>query len=596
MTESEATYRLLFEQNPNPMWVFERETLRFLAVNDAAVRHYGYSREEFLAMTVREIRPAADVPVFEAYSQFYGENPEIDRHGTWRHIKKSGELIYVEVACGMLDFQGRPAGLVSIKDVTGRLRIEQEWREKEQELRRVLESISDYVWSAVIAADGQFKYRYYSPVVEKITGRPAEFFVQGDGGWLAIMHPDDRQKLVAKARSISEGRTDREVGEYRIILPDGGIRWVRDSVTGEWVGSERHLFGVVSDITAIKDAESALARYEEEQRVILNSLRAMIWYKDGQNKVLRCNRAALEFMGQDGAVPGDAATEENLEIIRSKNPRLGVEEELLQPTGEKRWVMTDKIPYQAQGGEVKGVIVCATDITEQKRREAELQEKEKKQREFVANVSHQFRTPLAAIKGFAETLISSGRDDEKRRMNFLKTIDKHATRLNSLIEELLALSTVEADALTLVRDRVDLGMFVETCVSGLAALIRRRRIVVKVQLEPGLFVHADERYLTQAFENLLSNAIRFNRYNGWIRITSKRNGDGVILSVADGGSGIAAEDLPRIFDRFYRGRTGKKGSGLGLHIAKKIIDLHGGTISVESELGIGSTFHVKLPG
>ena len=225
------------------------------------------------------------------------------------------------------------------------------------------------------------------------------------------------------------------------------------------------------------------------------------------------------------------------------------------------------------------------------------QEREKMTRDLMATVSHELRTPLAAIKGFAETLRCGGIEDKRNRMDFVVTIEKHANRLSYLVEDLLLLTDLDSKSKQPVFSEVDLAVFIDDCVKGLAPLIRMEGAALKIDVLPGLTVRADVDRLARVFQNLLDNAFKYNRPGGTVLVEARAEGREAVVLVRDTGRGIPAEDLDKIFSRFYRSRATKHihGTGLGLSIVKSIVELHGGRIWAESAAGKGSDFRFTLP-
>ncbi|MBI3547496.1 MAG: PAS domain S-box protein [Elusimicrobia bacterium] len=240
------------------------------------------------------------------------------------------------------------------------------------------------------------------------------------------------------------------------------------------------------------------------------------------------------------------------------------------------------------------------DITERRRSEEleRLRERERLRREFVATVSHEFRTPVAAIKGFAETLQKGGLEDSRNRLQFVKIIEKHANRLSRLVEDLLELSALESGKRSMNPEAVRLAKFVRRFSRSIGPLVRRRRLSVRVDLPQEMRALADKTQLSQVLQNLLSNAVKFSRTGGRIVVSGKPLQHMVMLSVRDSGAGIPEEELPHIFERFNHCRKDRKqveGTGLGLSIAKQIVEAHGGRIWAENIRGRGAAFHFTLP-
>ena len=219
-------------------------------------------------------------------------------------------------------------------------------------------------------------------------------------------------------------------------------------------------------------------------------------------------------------------------------------------------------------------------------------------REFVANVSHELKTPLTSIRGYAETLLHDGLEDEVNRRRFVETIHAQATRLEALVEDLLELADLERpDAVLEVKDW-DLARITREMAAGFEE--RAARSGLKLELEAPRELHArvDRGRIEVALRNLLDNAIKYTEA-GTVKVTVRTAGDDVHVSVTDTGRGISPEHLPRVFERFYRVDQGRSrasgGTGLGLSIVKHAIELHGGTVGAESAAGSGSTFWFTVP-
>lgn len=238
-----------------------------------------------------------------------------------------------------------------------------------------------------------------------------------------------------------------------------------------------------------------------------------------------------------------------------------------------------------------GALLVVRDITR-------FRQLERMRSEFVAAVTHELRTPLTAILGFAETLESE--TDPDARGHFLGIIRSEALRLHALINDLLDLSGIESGRIRLRRERVDLSAVVAAVAQRLGPRARAAGIRVQADLPPDLPpVLGDRDWLDQVFANLLDNAIKYSPGGGNVSITGRRDGDAVVLSVADQGIGIPVEHQQRVFERFYRVDKGRSraagGTGLGLSIVKHIAEGHGGRVWVESAPGRGAVFHVRLP-
>lgn len=251
----------------------------------------------------------------------------------------------------------------------------------------------------------------------------------------------------------------------------------------------------------------------------------------------------------------------------------------------------------AAGDAVRGAVAVIRDVTEEFRIE-------KMRSDFVANVSHELRTPLSMLQGYTEALLDDMAATPEERREMLQVIYEESQRMGRLVQDLLDLAKMEAGHLELVLRRVDVSQLLQKIHRKYAALAKERGITFEWTAEERLVLEqADEDRMEQVLGNLLSNAIRHTPAGKAIRLSARRaatpRGEMVEMEVADEGSGIPAEDLPYIFERFYKADKARRrnggGTGLGLAIARHLVEAHGGEIHVRSEPGKGTTFTVRIP-
>jgi two-component system, OmpR family, phosphate regulon sensor histidine kinase PhoR len=246
-----------------------------------------------------------------------------------------------------------------------------------------------------------------------------------------------------------------------------------------------------------------------------------------------------------------------------------------------------------KAGASSGAVIVLHDITD-------LRRLERVRRDFVANVSHEFKTPLTAIQGFAETLLGGALDDRENRRRFLEIILEHARRLARLTDDLLELSQIEAERFELEIRALPVSQLLDSCIETTRLRAVEKQLALSVDCPGGLpEVAGDRRRLSEVLQNLLDNAVQYTPPGGRIDVCARAEGREVLVTVSDTGIGIPTADQARIFERFYRVDTARSrevgGTGLGLSIAKHIVEAHSGRIWVESELGQGSRFHFTVP-
>ena len=247
-----------------------------------------------------------------------------------------------------------------------------------------------------------------------------------------------------------------------------------------------------------------------------------------------------------------------------------------------------------EADEITGALVLFHDITE-------LKKMDQVRRDFVANVSHELRTPLSILRGYIETLLDNPKPPEEELLRILRVMERHSNRLELLVEDLLTLAQLESGNPDLQLGIVELSEFLRELVRDWEKKLTTRQISIAVDIQPKLSpIRVDRTRLQEALYNLLDNAVKYSRERSEIRVSARQSDHEIELSVNDQGIGIAKEDLPRIFERFYRADKARspdkvRGTGLGLAIVKHIAQLHGGRVEAESELGRGTTIRVILP-
>lgn len=331
---------------------------------------------------------------------------------------------------------------------------------------------------------------------------------------------------------------------------------------------------------------------------ILGSMVEGVLVVNAAERVVFANHSFAEIL--DSNVPpqsGSALVEcvrqtELIEAVRkvlAGEPR--VESEIVTGTLRQHFFAATAASVRTTGTD--GAVLVLHDITD-------LRKLERVRRDFVANVSHEFRTPLTAIQGFAETLLAGAIDDPQNRGRFLEIIVEHSRRLARLTEDLLMLSKMDADRLEFETRRIPVNAFIESCMETAQPRAREKDLRLSVNQGPNLpDIAGDRRRLTEVLQNLLDNAIQYTPAGGQIMVSASADGSEVIFTVSDTGIGIPQAEQPRIFERFYRVDVARSrevgGTGLGLSIAKHLVEGHGGRIWVESEAGHGSQFHFSVP-
>jgi two-component system cell cycle sensor histidine kinase/response regulator CckA len=616
------------EGNPQPTWVFDLETLAFLDVNEAAVRKYGYSREQFLAMTVLEIRPPEDVPAFR---EWLAKVPRTDRSVIGRHRKSDGTLIDVEVHSNAVLYRGRPARLVLAVDVTDARRAEKEIADLNQRLRdRVaeLETLLNLIPVGIAIGENRecSRVRVNSPLARLLgipadanasvtapaTERPPYRLFRG-GHELA---PEEMPMQTAASKGIGS-----ENVEVDTVFPDGRvIRFLTSTAPlFDQEGAPRGCITSFLDITARTQAEDQLREANETLRSLIEALPLAIVAMDFEGKVKSWNRAAQQMFGwTEQEVLGDVfpAVPENdqdffranLERARQGETLSGIERQRRRKDGSLMDVaLWNTVQRDASGAPV-GVISVIADITQRKHLEEQLRQSQKMEAvgRLAGGVAHDFNNLLTVVTGFSQLMLDGMPEDNPFREP-IEEILKAGNRAAGLTNQLLAFSRRQMARPTII----DLNRVITDTERMLRRLISED-IELVLLLGSGLHnVKADAGQIEQVLMNLAINARDAMPGGGRLTIETSnvelrandlaafpelRPGAYVLLSFTDTGEGMDETTRARLFEPFFTTKGLGKGTGLGLSTVYGIVKQNRGDIAVWSQPGRGAAFRIYLPG
>lgn len=338
---------------------------------------------------------------------------------------------------------------------------------------------------------------------------------------------------------------------------------------------------------------------------ILRSMVEGVAVIDAQQRLVFCNRAFSEILSLDSAgSEGHPVIEvvRNSELLglirRALQGEEGLQSNIAMGIVQQRSFSVTAAPVKPleaspAAEKPSGAVVVLHDVSE-------LRRLERVRQDFVANVSHEFKTPLTAIQGFAETLLAGALEDPQNNRRFLEIMRSHAARLARLTDDLLKLARIEAGKLEVAFQPVSVAELLESCSATTVLKASRKQISFTVKVPPGLpSVLGDPGLLHDLLQNLLDNAIQYTPEGGQIDVSATAEAREAVITVTDTGIGIPLADQERIFERFYRVDAARSreagGTGLGLSIAKHIVEAHGGRLWVESAVGRGSKFFVAIP-
>jgi len=500
-------------------------------------------------------------------------------------------------------------------------------RERELQAAQSLAHIGNW------RADFQTGQLVWSKESFRIFGYEPNSFEPSIEDFRTAIHPDDVEKVEqSESNAQKTGKLDVT---HRIILPNGSIRYVHELAQTmlDAEGNLESLFGTIQDITERIEVENKIKETEARFSFAVEGAGDGVWDWNPVNNEIHFSAAHKKILGYDESeLPFDIESwkkiihPDDLKIVTNSilsvdcNKKYSYSEELrlLCKDGKYKWVLCrSSVVKRDENGNALRVIGIHSDITERKETEKKLidarQDAEQANRaksDFLASMSHELRTPMNAIIGFSQLLkINPGKLLDYSQLENVDEIIVASNHLLELINEMLDLSRIEAGRIDLSFEQVDIGQLIAECLNIVTPLAEKNAIKVSVKiegnelsfvqlLEHDIVVWADQTRLKQVLLNLLSNAVKYNRKGGKI-VISLEQGDTKYtrISVADTGEGLSETQISQLFEAFNRlgaERLEIEGTGIGLVITKRIIELMDGFIGVESEVGKGSVFWIEV--
>lgn len=680
MSSSEERYRQLFETIPLPVWVHDYDTLRFLAVNQSAIDQYGYSREEFLQMSVKDIPPSEDIPAL--LDSVAKAQAGLSVFGHWRHRRKDGSLIQAEVVRRNLSFGQRPAALVLSTDITARKEAEERAVAFSELGRRLSASRTPKEAAAVVVE-----------TADALLGWDACTFdlcSKDQKSVKAVLYMDTvagtRRDVSGQCISTQPTAHMQQVWKQgpRLILRSAPVTFPTDGIPfgdklrpsaslmfvpvrkdAEVIGSlsiqsytanayteadlellqalADHCGGALERLRAeeeITRLNRELRRHLEELETVFNAAPVGIAVaRDPECHAVRGNPTCASMLGINGqpvfgnGAGGSASKPKILQAGREvpaeslpmqSAARLGLpikgeELDFLFPDGRVLNAYVSASPLYDENGQVRGSLGIFVDLTERRRTEEALRERDKEvlrlnaeleqrvqertsqleaiNRELEAfsySVSHDLRAPLRSIRGFSEVLLQRyAQQLDPRGQEFLKRTCESSQQMDRLIDDLLKLSRVSRSELQ--RQAVNLSSLAVAIGDELGRVEPKREVAFIVA--PDLRVQGDERLLRVMLENLLRNAWKFTARQSAPRIEFGFDQNAHAFFVRDNGAGFDMAYADKLFGVFQRlhSATEFPGTGVGLATVQRIINRHGGSVWAEGAPERGATFYFSLP-
>jgi PAS domain S-box-containing protein len=652
LVTSEKKYRYLFDNNPQSMWIYDLDTLAFLEVNSAAVQIYGYTKEEFLKMTLKEIRPPEDVK--DLLEDVAATSKLINSAGEWRHLKKSGELIYVEIVSHLIKYEKRDARLVLVKDITERKVIEQELIQSEERLRLIFDSAAEGIYGLdnygnctfcnkaglrmlgysneeeLIGKNmhSQIHYSHYdgSPFLQ-VECKIYKAFQRSEGAHVddEVLWRKDGSSFPAEYWSYPIHRGDKTIGAVVTFLDisqrkkDEKVQQILYEITScsitasdpnELFSTIRAQLAQVLDVTNFfvalydpeKDQFRELAGVDDRDKIKMwSASESLSGYVLKEGRTLLLNSSEIE----------NYSKENNIKLVGSKSKSwlgvpLVIEDRtigvmvLQSYTNEKAYDNGNIRLLEMVAREIAIVFQRAEMIKNLIVSKERAEESDRLKSAFLANMSHEIRTPMNGILGFLQ-LLSEGEISAGDRDYYFDVINKSGERLLSTINDIIEISKIESGQLSVSLSDVDIESILDFQFEFFLKQAQQKGLklmLLKTEEPIKKSIYTDKHILDGILTNLIKNAIKFTEV-GSIEFGNYIKGEFMIFYVKDTGIGISPDRQQAIFERFVQADLDYKrpheGSGLGLSIVKAYVKILGGDVWLDSEPAAGTTFFFTIP-
>jgi PAS domain S-box-containing protein len=569
--------------------------------------------------TLRElIHPDDRAAIVAAAEEAERTRGVVDVEARYRHRNGHYRNFYTR-RVAEFDANGVLIGLSGVTiDMTEQIAERERAQAYAQRIDRVTNAAGVGIWSV----DVETREIEWNEQMYRLYGLAREQPPPSNNVWLnQLVHPEDRE-IARNHRPVTGTGSQGLHAEFRIVRPDGTVRWVASWSRREVLGGRELAFGVNLDITNLQRAQSELRQTQERARLATESAGIGTWERDLRTDRAKWDAQMYRLLGRPAgpATPPDdvrhgAYHPDDREAVNRSKARVGHDGDnyenefrVVLPDGSIRWLATRGLVKRDAQGEPERMFGVTWDITERRNAEQALREKaaavqaSAAKSQFLARMSHELRTPLNAVLGFAQ-LMSKDLDDRlsAQQRGRVDRIHSAGLHLLALIDDVLDLATIESDALPLTYESVSLQASFDDVQQWTHMQAEQASVQIHAQPLDG-WVRADPRRVRQILSNLVSNAIKYNVPKGQVWVSSHaatcREQPAWTISVRDSGRGLSAEQCKQLFQPFNRlgaERGAIPGTGIGLAIVHHLVRQMGGELAVTSELGRGSEFRVTLP-
>lgn len=620
---------LTFLNNSPVIFFMKEQNGQYVLANELYADLVGRSVPELIGSTDFDVWPAGVAQRFRSTDRSVIETEAPVE--TEERMEIDGVLrSWFSIRFPVPDESGRLMIGAAAIEITERIEAEQSLRKSEERFQMATRATNDAIWDWNIGTGTLWWNQNFQTLFRY---RP-EDLIYNFSFWHARIHPEDRERVLERLNSRITEKEQFWNDDYRFRRGDGSYAYVFDRGYMVYDGEGRpiRMIGAMVDITERKNAEEALRESEEKYRQIAETAQEGIVVTNAAGIITFANVRLAEILGYTadeiiGRPYADLMDDEWRRMARAKanRRRLGIAEQydfkFARKDGTSIWAIVAANPVFDAHGAIVGSLGMITDITDRKRTEealreahdklelrvqertakivammAQLEQTHKVQKRFVADASHDLRTPLTVVRAEIDLLLHQESHMMETRRSLIR-MAAEVKRLESLASDLLLLATLDAKTELGPRRLIRLDELLLDSIANLAPLAQGKEIAWNINIDEPIEIICDPAAMDRAITNILENAIKYSPDSSVIAVTLGLRGEYAEILVADTGIGIPREDLQKVFDRFYRSDLTRTtpGTGLGLSIVKAVVESHQGHVHIESEPNIGTSVHIMLP-
>jgi len=606
--DAETRYKYLFENNPNAMYIWDIANFCIVDCNEEALLKYGYTRQEFLNLTVSDLQFVEDLLLLDSLAvKTFSEKQY------WRQKKKNDEVMFMEVSSHLLNYKNKTFSFTQVIDVTEKEQALAQLKESQDKLRTATKIARLGYWQ--LKADGT--NRYWSDEVYEIWGRKRNEFIVTFDTFLETIYPADKEAFLNEQRAFYSWKKTFDL-EYRIILPDGAIKWVceRGKLLEDEAGNPIIFQGMVQDITEQKLLSSSLEESNRRYNYVTKATFDAIWDWDMTTGALYWGEGFQHIFGYElkdlqpdisswtqHLHPADQerAIKSIYDFILSTGTNWEEEYRYLKADGQYAYVADKGFVVRDEFGKAIRMVGAMQDVSKRKKDEEELKafadelyKRNKELHEFGYIVSHNLRSPVANIMG-TTTLLELDSEDPETVTQCIKDLKSSINRLDDVIRDLSKILSVTDGSAAWSKETVDVKEILDNVITDLQITIKHSGADIQIP-QQSCILYSHKAYLYSALFNLIGNAIKYrSAKKPEILIQIDQSALETKIKISDNGIGIDlvkhGDDLFKPYKRFA---TEIEGKGLGLFLVKSHVEALRGTITVESNIGVGTSFIITF--